>query len=73
VRCLAARRYFDDEDPEVETITLGWELTDESHDYCGYCGWRGHGQLLCPNRPGGDALHDRRRNPAAATCRRAPR
>lgn len=44
-------RHYADEEPEVTTITTGWELTDEDHGFCGFCGWKCHIASTCPNRP----------------------
>lgn len=50
-RCSAPRRYFPDEDPDVERVQAGWEMTDEAHGYCRFCGNQGHAHDVCPNRP----------------------
>ena len=51
IACAGPRRYFPDEEPDVERIRTGWELTDERHGYCGFCGNEGHIRTVCPHRP----------------------
>jgi hypothetical protein len=48
---MGPRRYFEDEEPDVERITAGWTLTDEEHGYCSFCGVRGHVTSVCPSSP----------------------
>lgn len=43
--------HLPDEEPEAESITVGWELTDERHGFCSWCGWKGHTAAMCPHRP----------------------
>lgn len=48
--CRAARRYFPDEEADVERVgAVGWELTDEAHGYCASCGRWGHRKVECPD------------------------